>query len=122
MANLVKIFSKKLKAKNGDVDLDAIAANLMETTHQDDVDDEYTHKVHLSDVWKEVKQQVRWRCITLHCQETVSAGRFKPHNSSALVHSLTLRIGSLLQQSDIAEMKKLLEKIATKLGVDEDGD
>lgn len=116
MANLVRIFSKKLQSKNADVDLDAIVADLMESTQQEDQDEAYTSKVHLSDVWKEIKAQVRHRCIILYCQRTVSDA-LRSLSSQALEYNLTVGIGSV-QQSDIAGMKKLLEQIAEKLGVD----
>jgi hypothetical protein len=59
MANLVRIFSKKMSSKNPEVDLDLIIKALLESQQKDDEDDEYTHKVHLSDVMKEIKFQVR---------------------------------------------------------------
>jgi endonuclease IV len=59
MANIVRIFSKKLKSKNPDVDLQAVTATLMDTQEKQGEDDEYSSKVHLSDVMRELRAQVR---------------------------------------------------------------
>ena len=58
MANIVRIFSKKLKSKNPDVDLQAVTATLMDTQEKQGEDDEYSSKVHLSDVMRELRAQV----------------------------------------------------------------
>ena len=62
MANIVRIFSKKLKSKNPEVDLQAVTASLMDTQEKQDEDDEYSSKVHLSDVMRELRAQVRQHC------------------------------------------------------------
>ena len=78
MANIVRIFAKKMRAKNPDADLDQVVSGLLASGGKEDEDDDYTHKVHLSDVYKEVRTQAK----------------------------------------EIAGMRKLLEDIADKVGVE----
>ena len=67
MANIVRIFKKKLNAKNPQIDLEQVVANLLDSHQRDDEDDEYVHKVHLSDVMREIKLQVSAAVLVLLC-------------------------------------------------------
>lgn len=59
MANLVRVFGKKMRAKNTAADLDAIVAELLATQEKDVADDHYERKIHLSEVYKEQKSQAK---------------------------------------------------------------